>query len=254
MNGTGEKVLRGLLRGLLAVTPAGLRRSMWRAIHRAEPEALDYRFSERLDWTQTEVFATSNSGPLFISRTGNNRRLRGEAYEDLRTSLIRDLLAVRDPVTGDAVFSRVHRREEIYHGPRLDQSPDLIADHYDSDCDLIVDNKPGSFCFVNRLNRFGDHRRGGIFVFSGPDFVQRSEGGDRASIMDLPATLLHLYGVPIPENFDGHVLSEFLAAEFLEKHPIREQEAMAEEGMIETGYQEADQEEVTERLRQLGYL
>lgn len=254
MNGTGEKVLRGLLRGLLTVTPAGWRRSIWRAIHRAAPEALGYRFSERLDWQRTQVFAMSNSGPLFIN-TADPRDGGKAAHEDLRGALIRDLLAVRDPATGEQVFSRVHRRAEIYHGPRLSQSPDLVADHYDSTCDLVVDNEPGSFCFVNRLNRFGDHTRDGIFVLSGPDFVRRSEENHRASILDLPATLLHLYGVPIPDDFDGRVLEEHLVPDFRSAHPIRAQAASVDAPVPSTAeHREADERELIARLRDLGYL
>jgi predicted AlkP superfamily phosphohydrolase/phosphomutase len=247
MNGRGEKVLRGLLRGALAVTPSRVRRAMWEAVHRAAPQALDYRFTERLDWKRTRVFATSNSGPLFIN-TMDGRT----TYEDVREALMRDLLAVRDPATGKPVFAHVHRREEIYHGPMLTRAPDLIADHYGSACDLIVDSKPGTFCFVNRLNRFGDHRREGIFVLSGPDFVQDGRRAHRASIVDLPATLLHLHGVPIPDDFDGRVLEEFLAAGF--RHPVQKQEAATGETPAGTGYEETDQAEVMERLRQLGYL
>jgi len=254
MNGAGEKVLRNLLRGLLAITPLALRRLTWQTLYRAAPEAFDYRFTERLDWERTKVFATSNSGPLFVN--ARNQSLDGSGkvkYEALRDALIRDLLAVEDPVTGGRVFSQVYRREEIYHGPMISRSPDVIADHYDSVCDLIVDNKPGSFCFVNRLNRFGDHIRGGLFALSGPDFVQTEEKTHRASIMDLPATLLHLYNVPVPDDFDGRVLTDFLTEE-AGQHSVQTQAAEAEEASPPAGYGEADREQVMERLRQLGYL
>ena len=256
MGGIGERVVRYLLRGLLTVTPPLLRRTVWRAMYRTVPEALDYRFTERLDWAHTRVFATSNSGPLFINLEGQGSggAVRIGGYEALRDVLIRDLLTIRDPVTGGQVFSHVYRREELYDGPAVAQAPDIIADHYDSACDLIVDNDPGSFCFVNRLNRFGDHVRDGIFVLSGPDFAQIDGQAFRASIMDLPATLLHLYGVPIPEDFDGRVLSGFLAAEFMAQHPIRARAVVAEESPTTDVYSEAEQEQMMEHLRELGYL
>jgi len=256
MNGTGERVVRNLLRGVLNVTPAVLRRRMWQAIYRTTPQALDYRFTERLDWTRTRVFATSNSGPLIINQKGLERdnTASEQKYEALRKVLIRDLLTVEDPVNGGPVFSRVYRREEIYHGPALPQSPDLIADHYDSACDLIVDNDPGRFCFVNRLNRFGDHVRKGMFVLSGPDF-EPSDRRHVASILDIPATLLRLYDVAIPQDYDGRTLEEFLASEFVKRHPLRAQTADAMEPTpLTDDYTEAELQQMREHLRDLGYL
>ncbi len=257
VNGTSERVLRNLLNGVLSVTPAVLRRPVWQAMYRAAPQALAYRFTERLDWARTRVFATSNSGPLIINRKGRGpgNAVSEQEYETLRETLARDLLTITDPLTGDPVFSRVYRREDIYHGPALAQAPDIIADHYDSACDLIVDNDPGRFCFVNRLNRFGDHVRGGLFVLSGPDFVADDGAGHRASIMDLPATLLHLYGVPIPEDFDGRVMREFVAPDFMAEHPLRTQSTRVEIAAVEQPeYEDEEAEELTEHLRGLGYL
>lgn len=254
MNGAGEKIARGLLRALLAATPSALRRPIWNRMYEAEPGAFEYRFAERLDWERTTAFATSNSGPLFLNRTSStNGHARG--YDSLREGLSQALMAVEEPATGERVFSRVYRREEIYHGPALPEAPDLVADHYDSTCDLVVDNDPGTFCFVNRRNRFGDHSRNGIFVLSGPDFVQRNGERYRASIMDLPATLLHLYGVPIPDNFDGRVLEKHLVAGFTSAHPIRTQTARAEAPVPSVAdYGEADEKEIVARLKDLGYL
>jgi predicted AlkP superfamily phosphohydrolase/phosphomutase len=255
MNGTGEQVLRNLLRGLLTVVPSALRRPVWGAMYRAVPEALGYRFTERLDWDRTKVFATSNSGALFINMDGRSPgTVTMGGYEALRDTLIRDLLTVRDPVARGKVFSNVYRREELYHGPAVAQAPDVIADHYDSTCDLIVDNNPRSFCFVNRLNRFGDHTREGIFVLSGPDFVWTDGRAHRASITDLPATLLHLYGVSIPDDFDGRVLGEFLAVEFMAQHPIHAQAASEDSTGPQQEYSDREMEQMTEHLRELGYL
>lgn len=253
MNGTGERVLRNLLRGVMSVLPSALRRPIWQAMYRTAPQTLDYRFAERLDWSRTRVFATSNSGPLIVNREALSKD-NANGYEVLREALIRDLLAAKDPTTNEPIFSRVYRREEIYHGPAVAQAPDIVADHYDSECDLIVDNTPESFCFVNRLNRFGDHVRDGLFVLSGPDFVSDASSDHRASIMAVPATVLHLYGVPIPEDFDGRVLTEFLAAGFTAQHPIRTQTAMTGDALSVVDYSKTEQEQLVERLRALGYL
>ncbi|MBC7249631.1 MAG: alkaline phosphatase family protein [Anaerolineae bacterium] len=257
MNGTSERVLRNLLKSVLSMTPAILRRPVWQAMYRAAPQALAYRFTERLDWARTRAYAMSNSGPILINVRGRDGVgvVRERDYEPLREMIIRDLLAVEDPVNGGKVFQQVYRREEIYHGPALELAPDIVADHYSSACDLIVDNEPQRFCFVNRLNRFGDHVRGGLFVLSGPDFVADDSASRRASIMDLPATVLHLHGVPIPEDWDGQVMSEFFTPEFMAEHPLRTQSASTGATPVEQPeYGDDEIEELTGHLRGLGYL
>jgi predicted AlkP superfamily phosphohydrolase/phosphomutase len=257
VNGTGERVLRNLLKGILTMIPPVLRRSLWQAMYRAAPQVLEYRFTQRLDWMRTRVYTPANSGTIFID-LGEQGLDKGAVlereYESLRAALIRDLLTVKDPVIGNTVFSRVYRREELYRGPALNQAPDLIADFYDSTCDLIVDYDPDWFCFVNRLNRFGDHARDGLFVLSGPDFNTGSHTDHRMSIMDLPALVLHLYGVPIPEDFDGRVPETVLSSAFREKNPVRHQSAIDFES---GGSQDLSEEEIAkleEHLRGLGYL
>ena len=256
VNGTGERVLRGLLHGLLTLVPSVLRRPVWRAMYQTVPQALDYRFSERLDWARTRVFATSNSGPLIINRGAlkGNGAGSDQAYNALRAALIHDLSMVKDPLTGERVFSNVYRREEIYSGPALSQAPDVIADHYDSLCDLIVDNEPGRFCFVDRLNRFGDHVRGGMFVLSGPDFAS-SRQEQIASILDIPATLLRIYGVAVPPDYDGRAMEESLSPDFVRQQPtcIRTDGAV-ESIAVTDDYSEAEMQQVADHLRDLGYL
>ena len=248
-NGTGERVVRKVLQEVLTLTPATLRRPLWQTMYRAAPQVFDYRFTDRIDWPRTRAFATSNSGPIFI-----NGPRHGPAYERIRENLIKELLCIEDPISGGRVFQRIYRKEELYQGEAVEWAPDLVADHYSSACDLIVDNDPTTFYFVNRLNRFGDHIRGGLFIFSGPDFVQGNGEKGLASILDLPATLLHLYNVPIPEEYEGRVLSDFLAPDFVRRHPVRRQETGSYAGLEEYEHTDEEMAQLTEHLKGLGYL
>lgn len=72
--------------------------------------------------------------------------------------------------------------------------------------------------------------------------------------MDVPATLLHLYGVPIPQDYDGRVLVECLAAE-LQACPVQWQPG--DPAHDETGTHAFSVEEtaqLTAHLKALGYL
>ena len=160
---------------------------------------------------------------------------------------------MEDPISGEPVFSRVYRQEEIYKGDALWGAPDLVADHYDSACDLIVDCDPKMYYFVDRRNRFGDHTREGLFALSGPDFGQSTDFGHRASIMDIPATLLHLYGVAVPEMCDGQPLTQFMIPEVASQPVTAFRPAIVSDD-LGAEYSEDEMELLTEHLRGLGYL
>jgi hypothetical protein len=108
--------------------------------------------------------------------------------------------------------------------------------------------------FVDNRKDFGWHDKDGIFVFSGQDFKQGSASRDW-HVMDIPATLLHLYSVPIPEDYDGQSLVETLSPEFLENHPITYQPGDNDLIMsLDDVYSEQEADEVLAHLKSLGYV
>ena len=56
---------------------------------------------------------------------------------------------------------------------------------------------------VDGLGR--DHRLQGIFAILGPD-IKRGNRIRGARIYDLAPTILHFFGIPIPQDMDGRVL------------------------------------------------
>jgi predicted AlkP superfamily phosphohydrolase/phosphomutase len=252
----GEKVLRRLLGLLFWIIPPSLAEPAWRFLARRAPEVFAYRLTDRIDFPVTKAYVRSNSGPIIVNV--GHRGLPGPVtsadYEPVRQALIDGLSQVRDSFSDEPVFRKIYRREEIYQGDATELAPDLIADHYDSACDLIVDNDPEYYFLVNRLNRFGDHKRDGLFVFSGPDFAHLRGDSHRASIMDVPATLLHLYGVPIPEDMDGQVATGFLVDDFVHQHPVEIQPPDQDGYHPQHDYTEDEMEQLSKHLKDLGYL
>ena len=59
----------------------------------------------------------------------------------------------------------------------------------------------------------GCHRREGVFIASGPH-IRRGQSISGARIVDLAPTILHLMGLPAPDDMDGRVLEEALTGEF----------------------------------------
>ena len=100
----------------------------------------------------------------------------------------------------------------------------------------------------------GDHRMEGILVAAGPPFCPGTTP-EQASLLDIAPTILHLLGVPVPDDTDGRVLSEILKPEFAAAATRADPVAVAvAEAPTASGYTEEEDAEIQRRLADLGYL
>jgi len=123
----------------------------------------------------------------------------GQDYERVRGELINSLSALSDPESGEPIIERVYRREEIYSGPCYDQAPDLVAMPHRG-YDLKGSIKKEVLTDRGVIN--GAHTYDDAMLY-----IQGQEvGKPEVAIVDVMPTILHLMGVPIPEDVDGEVL------------------------------------------------
>lgn len=179
-----------------------------------------------IDWARTRAFSTEmNTLPaIWINLRGREPRgivALGTEYETLREELIEALSRFENPETGQKVVARAYRREELYHGPYLDQAPDLVLE-------LGLDNGYSYACLSSRGRRGrgpmrvlrrnelagakgqsmnGSHRRRGIFLFADGRGSQKRRLAD-LSIMDMAPTILAFLGLPVSPDMDGRVIPE----------------------------------------------
>ena len=73
-------------------------------------------------------------------------------------------------------------------------------------------------------------------------------------IVDLSPTILYLLGYDVPSDIDGQVMVEALTAEYRETHSIRISGKAWKPAKDEAGFSPEEEDTVTERLRELGYL
>jgi predicted AlkP superfamily phosphohydrolase/phosphomutase len=124
----------------------------------------------------------------------------GTEYERVRDEIGAAALQMRDPDSGEPIFQAVFKREELYHGPYLEQAADLILAPYDG-------YDPKGPLYKETLTYKGDELVG-MHTF---DDAQLYVGGQtipqkRFSVLNVMPTILDLLEVPHPPGLDGESL------------------------------------------------
>ncbi len=221
-----------------------------------------------IDWARTqayctEVMATLSPG-IWINLIGRQPQgiVPPERYEEVANAVIDSLYALTDPATGKQLITRVLRREDIYSGPYAHLAPDLTLASWEGETFVCRPSTRGRDIIESEAGRpvsgsdwTGTHRMNGIFIGAGPAF--RPGARPSPSILDLTPTILHLAGVPVPDDMDGRVLEDALTEEFLAGHPLRRQagdDVATPAGGDDDGYSEEEAQKIEEKLRGLGYI
>ena len=210
-----------------------------------------------VDWARTKAFAVGSFGQIYINQAGKRPQgivQPGRDYEDLREEIAARTEEILDPRTGERVVERVYRREEIYTGPLLEKAPDLVLQSRNWEYMAFGHADFGASHVIEPIfGMSGHHRPDGIVILAGEGIKEgiKLEG---ANIMDLAPTILYAMGVPIPSDMDGRLLAEAFTAEFLSKVMAQYSDELSDRETGEDEYSTADEEEIRERLRGLGYV
>jgi predicted AlkP superfamily phosphohydrolase/phosphomutase len=252
----------------LKVLPPTIKRLLYRRTNLPDMVESWARFSA-IDWKRTQAF--SEETPYFPSIWINLRGreplgiVESHEYEKVRAHIAAQLTLWRNPVSGQRMVKRVHRREEIYAGSHVDKAPDLMIEwELDHGYSYLFRPSTGtSRSSLRVLNgqekkrvKSGDHRAEGIFLMTGADLIASREVKE-VHITDLAPTILYHLGVPIPLDMDGAVLTQIFTNEYLTAHPVRYGHALGSDGDLTTSlcdYSAAEEEAIRERLHGLGYI
>lgn len=224
-----------------------------------------------VDWARTKAFSIGSFGQVYINLAGAYPKgivQPGPEYEKLKEWIAREALALRDPRTGEQLVERVYRREEIYHGPYVARTPDLILQPRGWEYMAFGHADFGSNKLVETIvGLSGHHRPDGIVILTGAGIKPGTRLAG-ASILDLTPTILHTLGLAVPQDLDGRVLSEAFEASSPMARPVAYSQANVYKddasapdrqsrrpGIPETAPAVSDEEmaEVQEKLRGWGY-
>ena len=218
-----------------------------------------------VDWRRTRAYGSGTMGNVYLNLRGREPLGivdPGTEYEAVRSQLIAELKALRDPDTGSPVFEDVYRREDIYRGPYLDLAPDVVGLLDPTYHVAAVDWRPAGgsviasleddLLFVGDLT--GQHDMEGILIAQGPGIKPGAEV-QGIGIIDVAPTILACLGEPVPADMDGRVAAELFAGSLRTVSATALQLAdVPPEEESGDGYSAEEADEVAARLRGLGYI
>jgi predicted AlkP superfamily phosphohydrolase/phosphomutase len=215
-----------------------------------------------VDWKHTKAYRFPMYPPvegIMINVAGRQPEgcvQPGEEYEALRTRILEAARDLRDPRTGEPIVLEAYRREEVYHGERLETAPDLILVTRDSykggtSIDELVSDVP--LDVLSKLS--GVHRMDGIILSQGPH-MRHNATIEGAGIIDVAPTILYTLGMPIPSDMDGKPLTDLFEEEYIRQttSSYTDERKFEDVASDEYGYSEEEEESVRLKLEALGYL
>jgi predicted AlkP superfamily phosphohydrolase/phosphomutase len=207
-----------------------------------------------IDWQKTQAYfyLTGWFWGIRINLKGRepNGIVQPKEYDEVRNRIMEAMKLTVDEEEGIRVIERVYRREDIYSGAYTKDAPDII---FTLNPDYYISDRIGNDIFRKRRDRGGFHRWDGMFILHGPG-IKKGERITGPHIMDVAPTILYLLGLPIPEGFDGKVLTGALEPDVLKAYPIRTEDISLEVEGTDFVMTKTEEEEVRKSLRGLGYL
>jgi len=164
-----------------------------------------------VDWSRTVAYCMGSFGQLFINLKGREPQgiiESGEEYDKLVNDVIMRLSKFKDPNNNNIIFEKSFSKKQAYPQSNIDDNtPDILF--YDNEMKYSIDKffMFGSKELVSIHPIWsGTHRHDGIFIAWAENHIRKASRLEKADICDIAPTVLHLMGLPIPQDMDGKVL------------------------------------------------
>jgi len=169
------------------------------------------QFWENVDWAKTRAYAMG-LGQIYINlrgREGQGIVKPGADYQRLVDEISGKLLAMTDPKTGARMVDAVYEGHKVWHGPYMDNAPDLqvgFADGYRVSWQTTLGGAPPGLVYPNMRKWSGDHGSFNYKETSGILVSNVKINTATPNIKDIAPTILQFFGLPIPKSLDGKEL------------------------------------------------
>jgi predicted AlkP superfamily phosphohydrolase/phosphomutase len=203
-----------------------------------------------IDFGKTRAYCFGYGGQIYLGEVIGAETDRGLADE-----LADALAAVTHPESGEPAFD-VRRKEELYWGFYLDKAPELVLLPRDERVHVDSTRQRWSETFQRHERLFtrgtahfsGQHAVTGILAAAGPGIAHAAVPPD-SEITQVPATILALHG--LGAELDAPAIEEILDADATGTR--RRVEGVAQTPVEPPGYTPEEEQQIVQRLRDLGY-
>jgi predicted AlkP superfamily phosphohydrolase/phosphomutase len=217
-----------------------------------------------VDWSQTTAYTNEVSRSIPAIWLNHARVGAGEEEVEHALDATEAALAkLTDPKTGRPAISHFYRARDLYDGPYVAGSPDLIPSWWEDGWSLeqsVPGGPPDQLAertaapLRGGLDWTGTHRMNGVFIMAGGP-ARRGHQLTGAQIIDVAPTVLYLMGLPIPDDMDGRPLLEAIDPDFVASHPPQHERAAAPAAPgQEVPFSAAEEEMIARRLKAMGYI
>jgi predicted AlkP superfamily phosphohydrolase/phosphomutase len=165
---------------------------------------------EGIDWTRTKAFALGLTG-IFINRAGREKSgivAEGAEYRELVKELAAKLEDMIDPANGKRCVRRVVMSQQYFDGPYRFDAPDLLVGWeggYRNSWECAVGQVTEETITDNTRSWSGDHCVDPDIV-PGVFFCDRTINTETPRLIDIPATVMKLFGQKIPNYMQGKMI------------------------------------------------
>jgi len=174
-----------------------------------EPSGIVRLKEAQVNWEKTKAWGLGGYyGRLFLNVKGREPQgvVDPADYERIRNEIAEKLRALKDD-RGHYMNTKVIKPEEVFKGPYVQEAPDLFI--YFGDLFWRSTEDIGHDSIYSFDTEVGPddavHDEYGVFILYDP----RRRGGKRKiglKMVDGAPTILHLLGLPIPEDMEGKVI------------------------------------------------
>lgn len=163
-----------------------------------------------VDWERTRAYCLGLGG-LYLNLQGREGRgtVKPEDAEGLKADIVQSLSGMVDPERGVVAVRSALAREQVYSGPYVDESPDVLVNYargYRVSWSSSLGAVAAGAQFEDNTRKWsGDHAVDPAVV-PGVLFMNRPFRADGASLVDLAPTILEALGAPSNEPCEGQSL------------------------------------------------
>lgn len=167
-------------------------------------------YFDGVDWSKTKAFAVGLGG-LFLNMKGREKEgviNPGAEEKNIKNEIAEKLTGLKDPKDRRVAIRKVYDSKDIYKGPYAENAPDLLIGYnkgFRVSWESVTGQVVGEVFSDNLKSWSGDHCIDPELV-PGVFFCNRKIDTDSPGIIDIAPTVLHLFGLEIPPQFDGKPL------------------------------------------------